>query len=209
MELVDPFPVLETLWPEVTFFREQKEIIRSVYENDETFVVAANQVGKDFTAAAIALWFFLCHHPVRIVATSVKDDHLRVLFGEIENFISTSKYPLVAKKKRDEMVGFSIISGGPLMVLHRDIRKFVDKKLCRISYLRGMVAERGAALQGHHAPYTLAIIDEASAVDDTSFDMMSTWAKRVLVFGNPLPPKGGSNFFYKACKQGDIVRKGL
>lgn len=206
MTLVDPFPVLATLWPHITFFREQREIIQSVYEDDETFVCAANQVGKDFTAAAIALWFFLCHHPVRIVATSVKDDHLRVLFGEIENFIATAAYPLVAKKKRDEMVGFSMVSGGPLMVNHRDIRKFVDKKMCKISYLRGMVAERGAALQGHHAAYNLGIVDEASAIDDINYEMMRTWAKRMLVFGNPLPPKGGANFFYRAIKQGSILR---
>jgi hypothetical protein len=193
----------------VNFFKEQRDIIQSVYEDDETFIVAGNQLGKDFTAAAIALWFFLCHHPVRIVATSVKDDHLRVLFGEIENFITTAAYQLTARKRRDEMVGFSLVSGGPLMVNHRDIRKFVDKKMCKISYLRGMVAERGAALQGHHAEYTMALVDEASAIDDVNYEMLRTWAKRILVFGNPLPPRGGANFFKKAVKEGSILRREL
>lgn len=204
---VDPIDFAAVMWPDTKFYREQVEIIRSVQHNDETIVVAGNKLGKDYTAAFICLWYFLTHHPVRIVATSVKDDHLRVLFGEIEDFINRCKYPLVAKKKRDDMVGFTMLSGGPLILKHHEINKFHDGALCKKSYIRGMVSERGAGLQGHHAEYTLGVIDEASAVDDESFQMMSTWAHKMLVFGNPLPPKGGANFFYSFVKQGDIPRK--
>lgn len=199
---VDPIQFGAILWPEVKFYKQQREIIYSVVENPETFVVAGNELGKDFVAAFIALHFFLCHREVRVMCTSVKDDHLRVLFGEIERFIQTAAYPLTRKVTRDKMVGRSTSSGGPMVVYHRDIRKVIDDKFCKISYLRGAVSERGEGMQGHHARDTLAIVDEASGIDDSVYAAITTWANRILVIGNPLPTQ---NFFYKAVKGGNIV----
>lgn len=199
---VDPTDFFRVLWPHVTFYKEQVEIINSVRDNSETYVVAANQVGKDFVSAAIALWYFLCHRQVRIVVTSVRDDHLRVFFGEIGRFIQEAKYPLLCQRKRDKMMGYTQMSGGPLWVNHHDIRKYVDGKMCPISYLRGMVSEKGEGLQGHHATHTLGIVDEASSAENVVHEMMSTWAKRLLIFGNPLPC---DNFFRKAVREGDIL----
>lgn len=136
--------------------------------------------------------FFLVHHPVRIVTTSVKDDHLRVLWGEIGRFIQTSKHPLEVKE------------GGPFIVNHRDVRKMVCGQRCEISYLRGMVSERGEGMAGHHAAYTLCIIDEASGVDDMVYTQQATWARKLLAIGNPNPPGAGNQFFFKAVKAGDL-----
>lgn len=122
----------------------------------------------------------------------------------MERFIDTAKYPLRCKRKRDKMLGYTAKEGGPLWVNFRDIRKYVDKKYCPISYVRGMVSERGEGLQGHHAEHTLAVVDEGSASEDAVYNAITTWAKRILVIGNPLPPVGGANYFYKAVKQGDI-----
>jgi hypothetical protein len=185
----EPLALAEALWPHVRFFGKQVEIIESVRDNDETFVVAANQVGKDFVGGFIAVWAFLCHPVARVITTSVKDDHLRVLWSEISRFIQASVVPLEAHR------------GGPLVVNHRDIRKAG----CPVSYLRGMVSERGEGLAGHHAPYTLLVIDEASGVDDVVYTQGCTWAKRVFVFGNPNPTQ---NFFYRAVQGGDIPAKG-
>lgn len=193
----DPIVFAKLFWPHVFFYDKQIEVIKSVEENDETFVVAGNMLGKDFVAGFIVLRFFLVHAlsaECRVVATSVKDDHLRVLFGEIERFIQTSVIPLTVK------------DGGPLVVKHRDIGKIDPrtKKLDKISYIRGMVSERGEGLAGHHASYTLAVIDEASGVDNVVYTQMGTWAKRFLVFGNPNPcPQ--THFFYKAVTEGDIL----
>lgn len=133
----------------------------------------------------------------RVVTTSVKDDHLRVLWGEIGRFVQSSAIPLTRDK------------GGPLIVNHRDIRKVTDKRagtLCDISYLRGMVSERGEGMAGHHAEYTMGVIDEASGVDDTVYTQMETWARVILVFGNP---NFCSNFFKENVKAGDLVAEGL
>lgn len=204
---VDPIEFANVMFPRVYFYKEQRDIIYSVRDNPETYVVAGNQLGKDYVAGFICLWFFLCHKEVRIVTTSVKDDHLRVLWGEIARFIQEAKYPLLCKRKKDKMFGYTQVSGGPLWVNHHDIRKYVNGKQCPISYIRGMVSERGEGLQGHHATNTLLVVDEASAVEDQVIELGSTWAKRILVFGNPLPPTGGANFFYRNVKGGDVILK--
>jgi hypothetical protein len=182
------------LWPNVTFYAKQKEIFESVEENDETVVPAGNTLGKDFVAGAIVLAFFLTRHPCRIVTTSVKDDHLRVLWGEIGNRIQSSFKPLTVSK------------GGPIIQLHRELRKVVSGSECPLSYVRGMVAAEGAAMQGHYVadvddgiPRTLFVVDEASGVPDAYYDMASSWANRILIIGNPLPC---NNFFFRAVEGG-------
>lgn len=144
-------------------------------------------------AGYIALSTFLRHKTVRVVTTSVKDDHLRVLWGEVGRLIQTCAVPLVRDRENPD---------APLIVNHRDIRKTVGGKECKISYLRGMVSEKGEGMAGHHAPWTLGIIDEASGVDDTVYTQMGTWAKRILAIGNCNPTE---NFFKKGVKAGDVV----
>jgi hypothetical protein len=202
--VVDPLKLARMNWPHVTFYRQQQEIIYSVVDNRETVVVAGNQLGKDFVAGFIILWFFLTRHPCRIITTSAKDDHLRVLWGEIGNYISTSKYRLTYDPKQG--------GDGGLIVNQREIKRVVGHQVEEISYVRGMVASQDklAAMQGHHAtpypdtmesrlnlPLSLFVCDEASSVPDGYYTMADTWAKRMLIFGNPWPC---DNFFKHAVK---------
>lgn len=216
--LKDPLALARWLWPHVAFYREQQDIIRSVVTNRETYVPAANKMGKDFTAGFIVLWFFLTRRPCRIVTTSAKDDHLRVLWGEIGRFIDTAAVPLKAD------------AGGPLIVNHQELKKLVasarpspsddmdgsqsasqDRIRCPISYVKGLVAspDRIAAMQGHHAnptdigeandllPRTLFVVDEASSIPDDYMTMARTWANRILVIGNTWPCE---NFWKSAIR---------
>lgn len=72
---------------------------------------------------------------------------------------------------------------------------------CPISYLIGAVSAKGEGLSGHHAPWTLLTVDEASAMDDKVIEHASGWAKRIFLFGNCWPSEG---YFRKAVKEGDI-----
>lgn len=210
----DPIAFQRYLWPGVTFYDRQVEVIRSVERNDETFVVAANEMGKDFVAGFVIVWFFLTRHPCRIVCTSGKDDHLDVLFGEATRFIRACKYPLDRER------------GGPLIVNQREITRWANPaygqryaEACAISYVKGMVAneQTEATLGGHHAggdssgiPRTMFVADEASSVPDRYWPIVQGWAKRKLVFGNAW---SCSNFFRHAFegvpggrdRGGDIV----
>jgi hypothetical protein len=192
----EPLVFAKILWPGVYFYKDQREIIESVVWNKESYVAAAHKMGKDYVAGFLCLWYFLCHHPVRVVTTSVKDSHLMVLWGEIARFIETAKYPLTAKK------------GGPLSVNHREIRKVINGEVDKYSYLIGCVSERGEGLAGHHAPNTLLVCDEASGCDDEVMIKGDTWAKRLLIFGNTYDPRGGTNFFKRAVMAGDVVDDG-
>lgn len=205
--LTDPMVVLQTFWPQDVLYDKQEEITYSIKENDETYVPAGNMLGKDWIAGRICVGAFLFPEAflqpswaprprlstVRIVTTSVKDDHLRVLWGEIGMAIQTCRFELDSRK------------GGPLVLNHRDIGKMVGGKKCPISYLRGMVSERGEGMAGHHAAYTLLLGDEASGLDDLVYTQGTTWAKKVFMIGNP--NHGCANFFYRAVKAGDEAPK--
>lgn len=191
---IPPFALRDRIWPDKDFYDKQQEIIWSVEHNDRTWVPAGNMLGKDFVAGFIVPNNFLrarlLGKTARIITTSVKDDHLRVLWGEIGRFVQDATEPLDYRK------------GGPLVLNHRDIR-WDYKKKCDISYIRGMVSEKGEGMAGHHADYTLGVIDEASGVDDLVYTQMETWAKVILIFGNPNPT---TNFFYRGVEAGDVPK---
>ncbi len=186
------------LWPDVTFYRQQRLAIYSAIENDETYVPAANKMGKDFLAGFTVLYFFLTRTPCRIVTTSAKDDHLRVLWGEINQFVRQSRYPLEVKH------------GGPLMLKHQEIDKYVQGQKCPKSYIKGLVASPDsiAAMQGHHVaktgdgiPRTMFVSDESSSVPDDYYRMARTWFNRALIFGNTWECE---NFFRQGVDGGDV-----
>lgn len=171
------------------FSPKQAEIVESFANDSETVVPAGNMLGKDNVAGFLAVWAFVAHHPVRIVTTSVADDHLRVLWAEINFRLQTARFPMDEDR------------GGLLRVNHREIRKVFNGILDPISYLLGQVSEKGEKMAGHHAANTFAIIDEASGVDDIVYTQIKTWAQHVLIIGNCNPT---NNFFFKAVEGGDV-----
>lgn len=198
MRVIDPIKFAKQYWPHVTFYREQEEIIYSVRDNDETFVAAGNMLGKDFVAAFIVLWFFISRHPCKIITTSVKEDHLDVLWGEIDKFVRTSKYPLEASK------------GGLLVINDREIKKIINGRVHKDTYVKKQVANEKSveSFQGHHVTLdpgmpldglarNMFLGDEASGLLDMYYRMASTWARRIFVFGNTWEC---NNFFKRAIK---------
>jgi len=187
----DPFNLAKVLWPEIVLADYQQEILQSVWQNTETVVVAGHELGKDFASGLVAVLFFLLHNPCRIITTSVTDNHLRVLWGEINRFIDTARVPLLYS------------DGGLLVERHRDLRRVDPQtgKECKISYCQGIVSAQSESIAGHHAKHTLLIIDEASGVDDQTYRRGCTWAKKRLVIGNPYPCE---NFFSRAVEEGSM-----
>jgi len=199
----DPLELKNYLWPDVVFAPYQEDIVYSVEDNVETYVVASNEAGKDFVAGFIVLWYFLTRWPCRIVTTSAKEAHLRVLWGEISKFIRISTIPL------------AVDQGGMLVLNHQDIRKVYKGKLCSTSYIIGLVASEDtvASMGGHHAapptleeandgvPRTLWVADEASSIPDRYYPIVVPWAKRLLIFGNAWQCE---SFFRRGIDGGDV-----
>jgi phage terminase large subunit len=196
----DPVKFVKLLWPDIQLYAQEREILYSVRDNDETVVVAGNMLGKDYTAALCVLWFFLTRHPCRIVTTSADGYQLEaVLWGEIRRFIQSSSYPLESTKS------------GPLVVNHLHLRKVYNGSVDGLSYVLGRVAAKGEGMLGHHiantgdgVPRTLAVADEASGVDDVSFQRFDTWASRKLIIGNPFDCQ---NYFRRSVEEGDLLEK--
>lgn len=203
----DPLVLSKQLWPNLQMYQKQREVLASVWDNDETYVPAGNMLGKDWIAGMIVLLFFLQHHPVRIVTTSVADRHLIVLWSAINEFISLASVPLLQA------------DGGPLVVNHRQIKKVYKGEICPISYVVGMVAESPEKMAGHHAPNTLFVADECSGLWDQYYTKAQGWAgggghvlpdgratrKRMLFIGNPYHC---SNFWRRNIEAGDLLAPG-
>lgn len=199
--MLRPMPMqqlIKQLWPNYLIYDKQWEIVQSVEDNDETYCVAGNMLGKDYIAGLIALAFFLTRHPCRVLTTSVDGTQLEgVLWGEMRRHIQECKYPLSHQR------------GGPLVLNHLHIRKVYNGAVCGLSYILGRVAAKGEGMLGHHIantgdgiPRTLFIADEGSGVDDTSYERATTWFRRMLVIGNPFPCE---NFFKKGVEAGDLL----
>lgn len=180
---IDPIKFIKWLWPQVTLYPQQKAIVNSVWDNNITVVPAGHMLGKDFITGLICVAFFLTRSPCRIVTTSVDSKQLEgVLWGEINRFINSARFPLTKDR------------GGPLLVNHLHIRQINpdDKRIIDRSYMIGRVAERGEGLSGHHIerradgiPRTLFIADECSGIDAESLEKPTEWSHRQLFIANP------------------------
>ncbi len=192
-KLVDPIKFQKMFWPQYTLYDKQREIMYSVRDNYETIVPAANEMGKDFVAAMIALWFFCSRRPAKVVTTSAQAGQLEVvLWGEIRRFLNESRYPL------------------PVSYTHMHIyQTYNDKRRVPNADLIGRVVQKGEAMLGLHIPRTpkgepttLLIVDEASGVEDDVYERSDTWAHRKLVISNCYQC---TNFFFRGVKEGNIA----
>jgi hypothetical protein len=96
--------------------------------------------------------------------------------------------------------------GGALIVNSQEIRLVEERGASNpINYLVGTVSQKGEGMAGHHAAYTLCIMDEASGLDDQVHVYAQGWMKKMLAFGNANPC---NNFFRRAVREGDVARAG-
>ena len=80
---MDPMRFIKLCWPDMCLYDKQQEVLLSVRDNLETFVHAANQMGKTRIAAIIAIWFFASRKPARVVISSSNESQLeKVIWSE-------------------------------------------------------------------------------------------------------------------------------
>jgi hypothetical protein len=137
--------------------------------------------GKSTTDAWLILWAICCFDDVKIPCTAPTKHQLEdILWTEVKKWRSRMLEPWKSSIKitSDKVT----IEGMPGMAVARTGRK-----------------ENPEALQGFHADKLLFLIDEASGVDDTVFEVargaLSTPGARVVMTANPTRTTG---FFYRA-----------
>ena len=205
----DPLAFADAFWPGLGLYDKEQEVVLSVRDSIETYVTAGNKLGKDYTAAWVALAFFIAPqlffepeyvleverqrqprfdpHTRRVVTTSVKDEHLDILWGEIGRHFKTCDLGLE----------------NLLVMTHHEIRfKGEAEAKNPINYLRGQVSKVGEGMAGHHAAYSLFVCDEASGVDDQAYIAAQGWFKRALIFGNPFDC---NNHFRTGVEGGNVA----
>jgi len=188
---LDPLRFISVCWPDMQLYDKQRDVLHSVRDNVETYVHAANELGKTRIAAIAAIWWFASRTPARVITSSSGETQLKqILWTEIRSLIASSAFPL------------------PFRVTTLQIEKLNDPRgqvTEPLDYVIGHVTNEVENFQGHHLPNdkprVLAIFDEASGVPDAFFDAADSWAHRKLIIGNPLST---TNFFYRLCRAGDV-----
>ncbi len=185
----NPLKFVSLCWPDMQLYDKQRDILVSLVENKETYVHAANELGKSRIAAIAAIWFFASRQPARVVSSSTTQAQLdSILWTEIRSLISKSRVKF------------------PFEITALRVRKLdAGRNVLPLDYLVGHVTTNIESFQGHHLPNdkprVLCVLDEASGIPDEFNDAADSWAHRKLVIGNPLST---TNFFYRLCKAGDV-----
>lgn len=152
----------------IELWSKQREIITSVANNPRTAVHSCHEIGKSFIAALTSAWWIDVHPPGEAFVLSTAPTALQVqaiLWREINKL--HSKYGLPGRTNLTEWYfGNELVAIG---------RKPDDKN--------------PTGMQGTHAKFFLAVIDEACGVVRELWDSMSTLAAnrygRMLAIGNP------------------------
>lgn len=148
-------------------------------------VKSGHGTGKSTTLAWLLLWGICCYEDVKIPCTAPTGHQLSdILWTEVEKWRTKMLEPWRSSIKvtKDSVK----IDGLPGLAVARTGRK-----------------ENPEALQGFHADELLFLIDEASGIPDTVFEVargaLSTPSARVVMAANPTRTSG---YFYQAFHRG-------
>lgn len=168
------------------YWTKQREVCRSVVQYPTTVVPAGNAVGKSYVASGIVLWFLYSHDASIVFSTAPSQTQLAgILWKEIRAAWKDAPIPLGGR-----------IRANPEMLTLGD--KW---------YAIGQATNKIERMSGHHSGQLLAVIDEASGVDDDIYEgVQSLKPTRKLMIGNPLAPKGR---FWELCKKAEDGAPGL
>lgn len=128
---------------------KQRDILRSIRDNENTAVRACHGSSKTFTAAEIAVWFLNCFENSKVITTAPTFTQVvELLWAEINNIYRTSRVELE----------------GECQTL-----KIKDPKN-PTHYAIGFSTDKPYRAEGWHAPAILFIFDEAKGIPQWLWD---------------------------------------
>lgn len=121
---------------------KQREILRSIHDNEKTAVRASHGVSKTYTAAEIVVWFLNCFPDSKVITTAPTYSQVKMLlWSEINKIYATSRLELEGECLTTEI-------------------KTDDKA----HFAFGFSTDKPARAEGWHAPAMLFIFDEAKGI---------------------------------------------
>jgi len=127
---------------------KQRDILRSVVENERTAVRACHGSSKTFTAAELAVWFLNCFEGSKVITTAPTFTQVaKLLWAEMNKIYTTSRFLLegecqITNIKTEEADHYAI----------------------------GFSTDKPARAEGWHAPAILFIFDEAKGIPNWLWD---------------------------------------
>ena len=150
-------------------------MLNSVVVNPVTIARSANSVGKTYSAAALAVWFYSVFPDAQVYLTAAPpiENLKKLLWGKIAT---------IARKKP------TLFGGHQLMELA--ILRHKESFIMGVTIpTTGTKEEREAKFSGKHAPHLLFIVDEGDGVPDEVYkgieSCMSGGMARLLILFNP------------------------
>ena len=127
---------------------KQREILRSMRDNERTAVRASHGTSKTYTAAEIAVWFLNCIPNSKVITSAPTFPQIKMLlWSEINNIYATSRIELEGECLMTEI-------------------KTDDKA----HFAYGFSTDKPARAEGWHAPAILFIFDEAKGIPQWLWD---------------------------------------
>lgn len=149
---------------------DQELMLDSIRLNRRTLVKASHAVGKTFTAAVAASWWFDCwNRHVAYITAPTWPQALGLTFKQLKTLRRAKQLPGI--------------------ILDTGIIKDADKIKEGEHYLRALNAEKSEGFQGEHSAPILIVIEEGVGVPkyiwDASGGLMTHPDNRMFVIGNP------------------------
>lgn len=163
------------------FTDDIKRVIESVRDNTVTIAISANAVGKSFSAAHVAVWFYKVFNDAKVfLAAAPPEKNLKqILWGEIGAIVRKNPHMF-----RDDKVMQD-------MLIERNSESFISGLVIPTT---GSPEDREAKFSGKHAPHLLFIVDEGDAVPMEVYkgidSCMSGGHARLLIMFNPRADRG-------------------
>ncbi len=162
---------------------EQRRILESLRDNEQTAVHSCNSAGKSHTAATAVEWWIDSHPPGQAMAVTTAPTGAQVK-GILWKYVNAT-HEAQGLPGRVNQTEWHI--GNQLVALGRKPADY-----------------RTAGFSGYHAPYLLLVIDEGSGVGVNIWDSLSTLTAgghcRKLAIGNPDLSTGA---FHDVCTRPD------
>jgi len=160
----------------------QKKILLEVAQYDKVAIRAAHSLGKTWSFARIALWFFSCYRNSLVITTAPTFKQVdSLLWGELRDAYKNSKMAIGGKLLRTKL-------------------EKSDKWFCLgLSPQRSAGTseeQQGSSFQGYHSDHIMVIFDEATGIDPDVWKM----AQGLLTSGKTVKFVAIANPTTRACE---------